>query len=581
MKSLFELNRYFKPYKWKLFLGFLFILLSDIAQVYVPLVLRDSIDSLKSNVSSEFIVDAVIKLLAAALIAGVFRFLIRQTIIVVSREVEYDLLNDFWIHIQKLPYRFFKNTPAGNIMALGTNDISAVRMYLGPAVMYSVDTFTKASMVIAILFTIQPMLTLYILVPLPFVSLIVFGLSRIIHKKFTVIQERFADLTTKAQENFSGIRVIKSYVRENHEIEGFEKKSQEYMEKNIEKIKVQAMMFPLLFLFIGITSIILIWVGGTMVIDGELTIGELTAFVVYLGLLIWPMIAVGWVANLVQQASASMLRLKKVFEEKSEIIDKGDKSSIKDISGEIEFKNVEFRYNENTEPVVKKLNLKIKKGETLAIIGHTGSGKSSLVSLIPRLYDTTAGEVLLDGNSIKDIPIEVVRKNIGFVPQEAFLFSETIQENVLYGTDQTEFYFAEKFAKISHLDRDVKLFKDRYDTILGEKGITLSGGQKQRTSLARALAIDPKVLILDDSFSAVDTHTEEEILKNLKEFMKNRTSIIISHRVSTVKDADKIIVLKNGTIEEQGKHEDLVKLNGIYADLHQKQLLEDELKELG
>lgn len=581
MKSLFELNKYFKRYKWKLFLGFLFILLSDLAQVYIPLVLRDSIDNLKTGMNPDLVLDAVLKIIVAALLAGIFRFLIRQTIIVVSREIEYDLLNDFWAHIQKLPFRFFRNTPAGNIMALGTNDISAVRMYLGPAVMYSVDTFIKGTMVIAILFTIQPLLTLYILIPLPFVSLVVFGLSRIIHKKFTVIQEKFADLTTKAQENFSGIRVVKSYVREKRETEEFETTSKEYMEKNIEKIKIQALMFPLLFLFIGITSVILIWIGGTMVINNELTIGELTAFVVYLGLLIWPMIAIGWVANLVQQASASMIRLKKVFEEKSEIIDKADESDITDIKGEIEFRNVEFKYNENAEPVIKNLNLKINRGETLAIIGHTGSGKSSLVSLIPRLYDVTGGDILFDGNSIKNIPLEVVRKNIGFVPQEAFLFSETIQNNVLYGTEQKDFSYAEKFSKISYLDRDVQLFKDRYDTILGEKGITLSGGQKQRTSLARALAIDPKILILDDSFSAVDTHTEEEILRNLKSFMKNRTSIIISHRVSTVKDADNIIVLKEGTIGEQGTHEELVKLNGIYADLHHKQLLEEELKELG
>jgi ATP-binding cassette subfamily B protein len=398
---------------------------------------------------------------------------------------------------------------------------------------------------------------------------------------FTKIQEKFSELTTKAQENFSGIRVIKSYVREKSEIESFKKLSDEYLKKNMAKVRIQALFMPLLFLITGTSIIIVIWAGGSMVINDQLSIGDIAAFMIYLGLLIWPTIAFGWVLNLIQQSSASMKRLNTIFNEDVEIKDSEDtKFDINSISGDIEFKDVSFKYKKDLPNILENINLKLPKGSTTAIIGHTGVGKSSLINFITRLYDVTEGSVLIDGNDIKQIPLKILRQNIGLVTQETFLFSDTLSNNILYGGMNGDKEILDKVSEISTLSKDIEQFPGGYETVLGERGITLSGGQKQRACLARALAVNPKILILDDSFSAVDTHTEEQILYNLKEFMKDRTSIIISHRISTVKNADKIIVLDNGKIVETGTHDELVVLGGIYTDLHYKQLLEEELKEM-
>ncbi len=581
MDSLSYLNKYFLRYKKKLALGVVFILISNTAQVFIPIFLREGIDGIQENVSYTRLFEYGLLIVAAALIAGVFRFLIRQTIIVVSREIEYDLRQDFWAHIQKLPYRYFQNNSTGNIMAHATNDISAVRMYVGPAVMYSVDTISKFLIIIAIIVSISPLLTLYTLLPLPFLSYFVYKLSKKIHKKFTLIQESFSDLTTKAQENYSGIRVIKSYVREDGEIESFTKQSEDYLNKTMDKVKVQALFQPILYTIAGLSVIIVVWAGGAMIINNTLTLGDISAFVIYLGMLIWPMIAFGWILNIIQQASASMKRLIKIFNEELEIQDSSStRYSINSIKGKIEFQNVSFKYRENLPNVLENINFTIEPGETAAIIGRTGTGKTTLINLIPRLFDPTEGKVLIDGYPVNEIPLKVLRSNIGLVPQETFLFSDTLKNNILYGARSKTDELIKLVSEISQLHKDVESFPKGFETMLGERGITLSGGQKQRSCLARALAIDPKILILDDSFSAVDTNTEEEILKRLKEFMKERTSIIISHRISTVKDADKIFVLDDGKIVEQGKHEELVAKAGIYADLHYKQLLEEELKEL-
>jgi ATP-binding cassette, subfamily B, multidrug efflux pump len=581
MGSLSSLNRYFLRYKAKLLLGILFILFSNAATVYVPLLLRDGIDALQSGMDFSSIVNYALMIVGASLVGGIFRFLIRETIIVMSWQIEFDLRHDFWAHIQRLSARFFSNNSTGNIMAHATNDIKAVRAFAGPAVMYSIDTVTRFIMVIIIIASMNLPLTIYALLPLPFLSYFVYKLSTKIHKRFTRIQEKFSELTTKAQENFSGMRVIKSYVRENSEITAFKKMSSEYLDLNMHKVKIQALFMPILFLITGTSIIVIIWIGGTMVINKILTIGELIAFAAYLGLLIWPVIAIGWVLNLIQQGSASMKRIKKIWDEFIEIDDnRNTKFSINEINGNITFKNVSFKYKDDLEEVLSNINLEIPQGSTLAIIGHTGVGKSSFVNLITRLYDVTGGEILIDGNNVKDIPIKVLRRNIGMVPQETFLFSDTLKNNILFGTENKTQEILEKVAGISQLEKDVEQFSKGYATMLGERGITLSGGQKQRTCLARALAIDPKILILDDSFSAVDTHTEEDILISLKEYMRGRTSIIISHRISTVKDADNIIVLDDGIIAEQGTNEELIAKGGIYADLHYKQLLEEELKEL-
>lgn len=581
MKNLLTLKKYFARYKKKILWGCVFILLSNAGTVYIPVLMKDSIDALQKGVTGSFLLNYAGLIVITSLISGIFRYLIRQTIIVVSREIEYDLRHDFWNHIQRLPLRYFQNTSTGNLMAHATNDINAVRSFIGPAVMYSIDTSIRLMIVLGVMLSLNFNLTIYSLIPLPLLSVLVYKVGKMIHEKYTLIQEKFSDLTTKAQENFSGIRVIKSYVRELNEIKEFEKLSREYLDRNMSMIRLQSLIMPILFLITGISTIVVIWGGGIMVINGSLTLGEISAFIIYLGILIWPVIAFGWVINIVQQGEASMKRLNKIFSEPVEIQDSGITDySIKEIMGKIEFKDVSFRYGENLPYVLKNVNITIPQGSTVAVMGYTGSGKTTFINLIPRLYDSTTGEVLIDGKNIKTVPLEVLRKNIGIVQQESFLFSDNIYNNISYGLKEIDHQKAVEASRIAAFDKDIDSFPNKYETIVGERGITLSGGQKQRASMARALAINPKILILDDSFSAVDTHTEEEILKNLKEFMKGRTSIIISHRISTVKDADKIIVLSNGIIAEEGVHEELVSLGGIYADLHFKQLLEKELEEL-
>jgi ATP-binding cassette subfamily B protein len=581
MKNLLTLKKYFIKYKTKLLWGMLFILISNAMTVYLPILLKDSINEIQKNATSAILLNYALLIVGTSIVAGIFRYLIRQTIIVVSREIEYDLRGDFWEHIQKLPLKYFQNNSTGNIMSHATNDINAVRGFIGPAVMYSIDTVIRLIIVVAIMISLNFALTIYALLPLPILSYGVYRVGKLIHEKYSKIQENFSQLTTRAQENFSGIRVIKSYVREANEIKRWNELSQEFLRKNMNLVRIQSLIMPILTIITGISIIVVIWVGGIKVIDGEMNLGEMAAFVMYLSILIWPVIAFGWVMNIIQQAEASMKRLNKILNEPYEIQDSSSTDlSVKELKGEIELRNVSFKYLDSLPDVLKDVNLNIPVGSTLAIVGHTGSGKTSLINLIPRLYDVSSGGLFIDGKNVKDIPLDVLRTNVAVVQQESFLFSDSVYGNLSYGLRDTDKLRVEEVSRIANFDKDVQSFPNGYDTVVGERGITFSGGQKQRASLARALATNPKILILDDSFSAVDTHTEEEILKNLKEFMKNRTSIIISHRISTVKDADKIVVLENGRIAEQGIHSDLVGMNGIYAELHYKQLLEKELEEL-
>ena len=582
MKDLYPLIPYLKKYKVKLLIGFIFVIVSIFLQSVYPLTLGNAIDAISNNSEKTPFYFYSLLSVAIILVGGIFLFFTRQSLIVVSREIENDLRFDFFSHLQTLDKNFFNRKSTGDIMAHATNDINNVRNFLGPGIMYSIQTLLRTVITLVILISISPEVTLIALLPLPVISYTVYKVMKYTYSRSLKVQEAFSYMTTKAQENFSGIRVIKSYVRELYEIEQFNNISSDYQKKNLSLARIQAYSFPMMFLLTGISIILVIYFGGLKVINGSLTIGNVAEFMVYLGQLTFPMIAFGWVINLVQRAAPSMQRLMKIINTKPDISDSEyvlKNVKVNDLKGNIEFTNVSFKYPGTDNYVLKNLNLKIPGGSTLGIIGHTGVGKSTLINLLPRIYDVSEGEILLDGYNIKQIPLDVLRKSIGVVPQESFLFSDSLEKNITYSSELIDKEEVIDASKISGLYKDVILFPEKFDTIIGERGITLSGGQKQRTSIARAVYLKPKILILDDSLSAVDTHTEEEILQGLKKIMETRTSIIISHRISTIQNADNIIVLSNGNITEEGTHSELINLGGIYYNIYLKQLLEEEIKE--
>ncbi len=580
MKELKRLLPYLAKYRTKLVWGGIFVTISNICSSIIPRIVGNAIDLIKgSKFSTNDILISIGIILGLTAGSGLFMFLTRQTIIVASRLIEYDLRQNYLLSIEKQSSSFFQKNPTGSLMAHASNDIGAAREFLGPAIMYSANTITAFTFVMYFMLSMDVNLTLLSLVPLPIIAYSVYLIGKKVHVAFRDVQEQFSHLTSHSQESFSGAKVVRSYGREGYESKKFEFLSLDYLKKNVSLARYQSFFVPVIITLIGLSNLIVLAYGGYEVLNGRATLGKLTQFFIYINMLIWPVAAIGWVTNLVQRAAASTARLGKIFDTIPEIKDNEQTAhSIKGIQGDIEFRYVSLIYNSNIYPAVENLNLRIPKGTSLGIVGGIGSGKSSLINLIPRYYDTTTGNIYIDNNELKRIPLDVLRKNIGIVPQEPFLFSLSIAENIRFGNPSAANEEVEYFSKISQLHEDVLTFTDKYDTLLGERGITLSGGQKQRLAIARALIKNPSVLILDDALSAIDTQTEDKLIRELNNVMKGRTTIIISHRISTVMRCDNIIVLDSGCVIESGNHDELLQLNGKYAEMFALQQLEEEIE---
>jgi ATP-binding cassette subfamily B protein len=598
--SLRKLNQYFKKYKGTIILGSLFLTASNFFLIWIPVYLRRTVDEV-SNINVEespesfgSIIDVLFNssaswvlaknallLVGAVLLSGFLLFATRQTLIVASRKIEFDLRNDIFDKLLKLPQRFYSNYDSGEVYVRATEDVSKVREYFGPAYMYTINTLTRMGFIITMMIIVSPELTMWALLPLPFLSAFAYWVSGYINDYSRIIQEQYSTIAGRAKESFSSIRLIKAYNREAYEMQRFEDESESYRKKKLRLDLVESLFHPTLNLLIGLSVVIVVWKAGQLVIEGQLTVGNILEFIVYVAYLTWPVASLGYTVNRFQQSMASWKRIDQVLTEDVKIEDKAHTDQqIDHINGAIEFNDVSFKYPGAEEYALKDVNLKVEAGQNAAIVGRTGSGKTTLIELVPRLFDVTEGEILIDGQNIESIPLQLLRESIGLVPQDTFLFSDTIGENIAFGTKNATQEEIEEAAEKAQVRDNILEFDKKFETILGERGITLSGGQKQRTAIARALIRDPKIIILDDSLSAVDTKTEEAILQHLRKELKGRTTLMISHRISTIKDADIIYYLEGGTVVEQGTHEELLEKEGRYSVMYNKQLIEQELAEI-
>jgi ATP-binding cassette subfamily B protein len=563
--------------------GTLCVLLLNAIAVQSPQVIRVALDYLeKGGKSTGKLGFYALVLVAIALSKGIFQFLTRWIVIGISRDIEFDLRNDLFHHLEQLSFPYYQRTRTGDVMARATNDLNAVRMLLGPAIMYSANTLVFTAGALIYMFRISPKLTLYTFLPLPVASIVIQYFGHQIHERFEKIQAMFSDISARAQENFSAARVIRAYAQEGAEVRQFEAANTEYINRSLPLARLMGLLWPTLELTLGLAVVLVLWLGGREVLLKRISVGDFAAFLTYMIQLTWPVIALGWVINIFQRGTASLKRINEIMLEQPEITDSpaviAAGSPEPELRGAMEFRGLTFGYNGTT--VLHDVNLIIPEGTSLAIVGPTGSGKTTLVNLIPRVYDAPPDTVFIDGHPIRDFPIDFLRNNIGFVPQETFLFSDTVRENISFGVEHATDEAVRNAAEAANIAADIEAFPDKYATMVGERGLTLSGGQKQRTAIARAIIRNPRILILDDALSSVDTHTEDKILNHLREIMRGRTTIFISHRVSTVRNADRIAVLHGGRIVELGTHDELIARDGYYTDLYNKQLLEEELAEV-
>ncbi|MBF4516244.1 ABC transporter ATP-binding protein [Flavobacterium sp. ANB] len=591
MKELSYLNKYFIKYKYSFSLGILITIIAQIFSLFTPKLISKSLNAIEkfdklpeAQQASQVIINSyrqdlihnVLLIIATTIVAGFLTFLMRQTLIVMSRHIEFDLKNEVFKQYENLSQNFYKQNRTGDLMNRISEDVSKVRMYVGPAVMYTINTFIRFAIVIIYMYHVSPLLTLYTILPLPILSYCIFKLSSEINKRSTTFQQYLSKVSSFSQEIFSGIRVIKAYSLENQHQNNMVALADESKKKSLDLAKVQSLFGPLMIALIGISNLVVIYFGGVMYINGTIAnIGTIAEFILYVNMLTWPVASLGWVSSMVQEAEASQKRLNEFLKIEPEIKNKNHGSS--DIQGSIAFENVSYTYEDTNIEALKNVSFTVKKGETLAILGKTGSGKSTILSLISRLYDVTEGRINIDQSEISTLNLNDLRNNIGIVPQDAFLFSDTIKNNIKFGNQNATDEEVTEAAKNAVVHDNIIAFNKQYDTILGERGITLSGGQKQRVSIARAIIKNPAILLFDDCLSAVDTETEETILNNLFEICKNKTTIIVSHRVSSAKNADKIIILEDGKIIQQGSHNQLINQEGYYASLYLKQLSEKEL----